>query len=228
MKSIRLRIILILLMLVPVPFSCKEDCSALLDLYVEPYFQMQDLVFAYVDEYTFNEKTEKLMFKSISQNFDSVVYSCEKMAMYFQAPDTALLFHSQNTIKKRFGFMHEAIACSAKQPGYAGTLDLVEKIDISSNYDYDDMHHQNYDLSDIVKIFAYTTNGENGWADLDEYNKNAPYQAPKRFYLLLKQPPTLSKVQQFHIRYYMVNQNGGSSRLFEIVTPVFHVKTINN
>jgi hypothetical protein len=224
MKSIKLKIILILLMLIPVPFSCKEDCT-LMGLYVQPYYQMQDLVFKYIDEYNVNAKTEKLMFKSISQKFDSIEYECQKMAMYFEVPGDALLFHSQN-IKKGFSFTQEVIArCDEKQNGWKGTLEKVEKIDISSTFDYDDLHLAGYDLSDIVRIFAYTRNGENSWDDLDNYNSNAPYEAPKRFYLLINSPPSQSKEQQFSVRYYLMNEEGGRSKYFEVLTPVFKVKT---
>ena len=44
MKGIKLKIVLILLMLVPMPFSCtdKNECP---DLYVEPYFDIREMKF---------------------------------------------------------------------------------------------------------------------------------------------------------------------------------------
>ena len=231
MKNIKLKILLILLILVPFPFSCKDDCSALLDLYVEPYFKMLDIDFEYVDSYYINKQTNKPMFERISQDFENTVYTCENMALYFKAPDTALLFHSQNIFKTNgFGFAQEAIACEKKRPGYAGTKELVEKIIISTVYDFDDMHKSGTDISDIVEIFAYTTGGENKDSEdskepLTEYNDNSPYEAPKRFYLLIKTPARLSEIQQFIVHYYMMPQSEGEAAVYySAQTPKFKVK----
>jgi hypothetical protein len=228
MKGFTLKLLLIVLMLVPVvPFSCVDKCMEDNLLYRQPFFQMQDLVFAYVDEYSINKKTGKLDFKAISRDYENFVYTSINMAMYFQAPDTALLFHDtiivKNNIKNRFSLMPEAIACNRRQNGYAGTLDLVERIRISSEYDFDETHLAYYDMSDIVRIFAYTTNGENSWADLDVYNQNSPYEAPKRFYLLLKRNPTLSKIHRFRVR-YVLRTPEGKTREFEVRTPLFNVR----
>ena len=225
MKGIRLKIFLILLMLVPVPFSCKDNCKMSDELYVEPYFSMQDLTFRYVDAYYINKKDQKLMFEAISQDFENTVYTCDNMALYVMAPDDALLYHSQNNLKNGFSFTQEVFAsCERKQSGYAGTLDMVDKIFISSNYDFDETHHAGYDMSDIVDIFAYQTNGNDSWRSLREYNENSPYEAPKRFYLLLKTPARLSDVQQFVITYLFYAEPGVPSKQFRIVTPVFKVK----
>jgi len=226
-KGIKLKILLIVFMLVPVAkYSCTDKCNEDNDkLYRQPYFSMQDLVFVHVDEYTHNNKTEKLMFKSISQNYDSVVYTAINMAMFFQAPDTSLLFHDAiNNSRKTFGFFPEAIACNRLQNGYAGTKDLVDKIYISSEFDFDETHPKGYDMGDIVKIFAYTTKGENSWDDLDNYNRNSPYEAPKRFYLLLKRNPTLSKTHRFTVSYYMKTEEGQKPKSFIMRTPFFTVK----
>jgi hypothetical protein len=201
-------------------------------LNVFPYYQMQDLAFRYIDEYNINGTTEKLMFRSISQDYSNMEYECQKMAMYFQVPDDELLFHSQN-IKHGFGFTQEVFAssCYEKPNGWNGTLEKVDHIDISSTFDYDETHLKGYDLSDIVWIFAYVRNVEINWRDedlwvlLEDYNSNSPYEAPKRFYLLIKSPPTLSKEQQFYIRYYLANEEGAPSKYFEVKTPVFKVKT---
>jgi len=225
MKGVKLKILLIVLMLVPIPFSCKDKCGAGLELYVEPYFSMQDLAFTYVDAYSVNPRTNKLMFYRVSQDYDNTVYACDSMALFIMAPDTALLYHSQNIYKKNgFTFTQEVIACVKKQPGWAGTRELIDKIYISSNYDFDDMHPKGFDLSDIVDIFAYTTNGENSWMLLEDYNNGSPYEAPKRFYLLIKQKARLSQVQQFVITYNMLNESGEQSRSFRIETPVFRVR----
>ena len=223
MKSIILKILFILLMLVPLPFSCKDnnDC---MDLFREPYFSMQDMVFRYVDIYWHNPKTGKLMWDTISQDYKSVIYPCDSLAMYFEAPDTALLFHSQNLMKNGFGFTQDVFACTGKRNGYAGTRDLVDKIYISSEYDFDETHSRNDNLSDIVEIFAYTTNGSDSWKPLDIYNENSPYEAPKRFHLLIKRKPTRSSTQRFVIRYYMKNEPGEVSKSFTIRTPEFTVR----
>jgi hypothetical protein len=222
MKSIWLKIMLILLMLVPVPFSCtdKNEC---LDLYVEPYYDIQGMVFSYVDLY-YRNKAGYLLFEAVSQDFDKQVYPCDSLALYVMVPDTLLRFHSQQMMKPGFSFMQEAFACNSKRPGYAGTRELVDKIYISSNYDFDETHAKDYDLSDIVDIFAYTANDNESWKSLREYNMNSPYEAPKRFYLLLKRKPTLSKTQQFVIKYYMATQPGEATKYYIITTPVFQVR----
>ena len=223
MKVIKLKIVLILLMLVPMPFSCmdKNECR---DLEVQPYFDIREMDFRYVDMYhEYYVKGKKyLMFDTISQDFSNHVYPCDSMAMYFEA--TLLSFHAQNMIQHKFGFTQEVFACNSKRSGYAGTRELVDKIYVSSNYDFDETHGKDYDLSDIIDIFAYTTNGENGWMTLSEYNKNSPYEAPKRFYLLVKRKPTRSITQQFVIKYYIKTEPDEPTEYYIISTPVFQVR----
>jgi len=225
MKRIWLKIVLILLMLVPAPFSCKDmtDCPSELD--VLPYYNIQGMVFKHVDSYyEYSHKNKKyIMFDSFSQDYDNEVYPCENMALYFEAPDTLLIYHSQHIRKQGFSFTQEAFA-ECKRSGWAGTRELVDKIYISSRYDFDETHAKDYDLSDIVDIFAYSSNSKENWKTLREYNQNSPYEAPKRFYLLIKRRPTLSKTQQFVIRYYMLNQPGETSEYYVITTPVFQVQ----
>ena len=224
MKDIWLRILLILLMLVPFPFSCK-DKNECLDLYVEPYYDIQGMVFSYVDKYyEYYVKDKKYVkFDSFNQDYDNYVYPCENMALYFKVPDTLLRFHSYHIMKPGFGFTQEAFA-ACKRSGWAGTRELVDKIYISSNYDFDETHPKGYDLSDIVDVFAYTTNGKDSWRSLREYNNNSPYEAPKRFYLMIKRKPTLSKTQQFVVKYYMLTQPGEATEYYIITTPVFQVE----
>jgi len=224
MKNVWIRILLILLMLVPIPFSCKDknDCQ---DLYVLPYYDIRGIVFKHVDsyyEYLHNNK-RYIMFDSFSQDYDNEVYPCENMALYFEAPDTLLQYHSQHIMKPGFGFTQEVFA-ACKRSGWAGTRELVDKIYISSKYDFDETHAKDYDLSDIVEIFAYSSNNKENWKSLREYNQNSPYEAPKRFYLLIKRRPTLSKTQQFVIRYYMLTHPGEASEYYVITTPVFQVQ----
>ena len=224
MKGIFLKVFFILLMLIPLPFSCSEDC-VLMELDVLPYFQMQALAFKYVDKYTINSKTEKPMFERISQNFATTQYTCENMALYFQVPDDELHFHSHNNVKKGFSFMQEAFACNQKQPGYAGTRDLIDKIFISTVYDFDDLHQKGYNIEDIVDIFAYTANGEFEKAiSLEDYNSMPPSEAPKRFYIMIRVPASLSPVQQFIVRYFLMPREGEQAAVyFEAKTPVFNV-----
>ena len=228
MKNIWLKILLILLMLVPTPFSCtdKNEC---LDLYVEPYFDIQGMVFSHVDmyhRYTVDKKPY-VMFGVFDQDYDNNVYPCDSMAIYIKAPDTLLLYHSQHIMKRGFSFVQEAFA-DCKRPGYAGTLESLDKIYISSNYDFDETHAKDYDLSDIVDIFAYTRKNDDiekgEWYNLREYNNQSPYEAPKRFYLAIRRKPTLSKIQQFVIKYYMLTQAGEKTEYYIITTPVFHVR----
>jgi len=224
MKGIKLKIVLILLMLLPVPFSCKDknDC---LDLDVEPYYRIHDIVFQYVDEYSINPKTGKLKFDIANQDYENTVYPCDSMALYFYVPDTALSFYSYNIPKSGFSFTQEVFAaCNPKRPGWAGTRELVDKIYISSNYDFDETHNKTDNLSDIVDIFAYSVNGPESWMSLHDYNNNSPYAAPKRFYLLIKRKPTRSNVQQFVVRYYMKTELGEATKYFIITTPVFNVR----
>ena len=221
MKNIWLKILLVILMLLPVPFSCK-DTNECLDLYVEPYYSAQAMYFHYVDLYWKNQKTGENMFDLISLDYENMVYAADSMAMFFHVPDTQLLYHSQYKLNKGFSFTQELFAC--KRAGWAGTLDLVDKIYISSYYDYDETHGKNYDLSDIVEIFAYTTTGTGQWMLLSDYNKNSPYEAPKRFYLLITRKPTQSKTQQFVVKYYMKNEPGTPSKYFIMETPVFQLR----
>ncbi|MDR1154114.1 MAG: hypothetical protein LBL04_05335 [Bacteroidales bacterium] len=222
MKDIKLKILLILFILVPVPFSC-EDRNECLDLYVEPYFDIQNIIFSYVDLYS-HGKANNLIFELVDQDYDDRVYPCDSMALYIMVPDTALLFHSQQVMRPRFSLIPEAFACNARRNGYAGTRELVDKIYISSNYDFDETHHKNDNLSDIVDIFAYTTDGKNDWMSLSDYNKYSPYEAPKRFYLLIKRKPTRAMTQQFVIKYYMKTEPGEPTEYYIITTPVFHVR----
>jgi len=224
MKGIKLKIALILLMLVPVPFSCSklQDTDEGLDLYVEPYYNMLGMVFTYVDLY-YRTPSGTPMFEAIPQDFDNQVYPCDSMAMHFIAPDTLLMYHSQN-FKSSFSLIPEAFASERLRPGWAGTLDLVDKIYISSNYDFDETHNKTDNLSDIVDILPYTPNVKENWMLLSEYNKNSPYEASKRFVLFIKRKPTRSKIQQFVIRFNMITQEGKPSKYFVITTPVFHVR----
>ena len=221
MKDFKLKITLILLMLVPLPFSCK-DKKECLDLYVEPYYNMLGMVFTYVDIY-YRTSAGTPMFARISQDFENEIYPFDSMALHFIAPDTMLMYHSQY-IKPSFSMFPEAFACNTNRSGYAGTLDLVDKIYISSVYDYDETHNKTDNLSDIVDILPYTPNVKESWKKLNEFNINSPYAAPKRFVLFIKRRPTRSNVQQFVIRYNFKTVEGGTSKHFEIVTPVFHVK----
>jgi len=223
MKGIKLKILFVLLMLLPIPYSCK-DSDGCNELDVPPYFTMLEMEFKYVDLYWKNIKTEKLMWVRVSQDWDNMVYPCDSMAMYFEVPQGALLFHSNNTVKPGFSFTQEAYACNSKRNGYAGTRELVDKIFISSTFDFDETHNKTDNLSDIVDIFAYTTNGTEKWIPLNEYNENSPYEAPKRFHLILKRKPTKSMKQQFVIRYNMKNEPGEASKYFVITTPVFNVR----
>ena len=226
MKGIKLKISLILLMLLPVPFSCKDD-NKCYDLDVEPYYRIHDIVFRHVDKYWINPKTGLLKFEKASQDYENAVYSCDSMALYFYASD--LSFHSFNIPKTGFSFTQEAFA-ECKRSGWAGTLDLVDKIYISSNYDFDETHNATDNLSDIVDIFTYTNNDNapTEWMSLHEYNNysnyNPPYQAPKRFYLLIKRKPTRSKEHQFVIRFYMKTEPDEPTKYFIITTPKFNVR----
>ena len=225
MKNIWLKMLLILLMLVPVPFSCtdKNEC---LDLYVEPYYDIQGMVFSSIVKYSIGKGGYPTWY-NVSQDYGSMVYPCDSISMYFYVPDTLMLYHSQHIIKPKFSIIQEAFACNSKKPGYAGTREVVDKIYISSNYDYDETHSKNMDLSDIVDIFTYTNNIKDGeWTSLREYNNNSPYEAPKRFYLRFQhgRKPTLSKTHQFTIRYYMETQPGEASEYYVIITPVLKVR----
>jgi len=223
MRSLKIKILLVLFILIPIPFSC-EDKNECLDLYVEPYFDIQDMIFHHIDMYYYN-KEGKLMWDDFSQDYASHVYPCDSLALYIMAPDTALLFHSKHIIQPKFGFTQEVFACNSKKSGYAGTRELVDKIFISSNYDFDETHGAGYNLDDIVDIFAYTTIKKNEkWVSLSEFNKNSPYEAPKRFHLIIKRKPTRSNIQQFVIKYYMKTEPGEATESYIITTPVFHVR----
>ena len=224
MRNLKLRILLVFFILIPIPFSC-EDKNECLDLYVEPYFDIQDMVFRYVDLY-YRNKVEKLMWDGVSQDYASEVYPCDSLALYIEVPDTALLFHSKHIIQPKFGFTQEALACNSKKPGYAGTRELVDKIYISSKYPFDEKHDANYSLGDIVDIFAYTNigNKDDLWISLDEFNSRSPYEAPKRFHLLITRKPTKSMIQQFVITYIMKTEPGEASESYTITTPVFRVR----
>ena len=224
MKGIKLKIALIMLMLVPiVPFSCKDTGECPDDLWVEPYFSIQNVSFEVVDKYWVNRRTGAIMFDKVDTTYAITVYAADSFAMAFKAPDTMLLFHSRAE-RKGFGFFQDAFACNPKRPGWMGTRDSVDKIYISSYYDFNEAHPAGYDMSGIVDIFAYTRTGRNSFMPLSEYNLNAPYEAPKRFHLLLKSKPTRSSIQQFRILYYMKNEPGEPSKYFYIETPVFNLR----
>jgi len=225
MKSIKLKILLIVLMLIPIPFSCKDQCGE--GLPVLPYYELLALSFRHVDTYYYqsNADPKELKINLISQDFENTLYPCDSMALYFQTPDDALKFHSQINLKNGFGFTQEAFAqCPKKQPGYMGTLEKVDKIWISSNFKFDEMHDIDYDLSGIVDILAYTPNGIERMMSLSEYNLLPEKEAPKRFYLLLKRKPTIDKTQQFVIKYNFLTEPGKPSKSFTVETPVFLVR----
>ena len=221
MKGIKLKIILILLMLVPIPFSCT-DKNADADLNVEPYYDIVEMDFSHIDKY-YITKEETLMFDLFNQDFDNNVYPCDSIAIYVKA--TLLRYHSQYIPQFRGFFTQEAYAsCDPKRNGCAGTLERVDKIYVSSNYDFDETHGKNYDLSDIIDIFAYNANDPDSWKSLKEYNETSPHEAPKRFYLMIKRKPTLSSTQQFVIKYYMIAEDGKQPEYYIITTPVLHVR----
>ncbi len=222
MSSIRLKLLIVLFILIPIPFSC-EDKNECLDLYVEPYFDIQNIVFSYLDLYYFNQG-EYPIFDIVDQDFATQVYPCDSIALYFEVPDTSLIYHSQHIMKSKFSFTPEAFACNTKRPGYAGTRELVDRIIITSEYDFDDTHNKNDNLSDIARIFAYTSNGNNSWMPLSEYNKNSPYEAPKRFYILIERKPNRSMTQQFVVKYYMISNSGEATENYVITTPILHVR----
>lgn len=223
MKGIKLKITLILLMLVPVPFSCKDMNECRDDLYKQPYYRMLGMVFRDVQIY-WRTPQGMPMFDNVSQDYDTHVYPCDSMALYFYVPDTLLMYHA-NHFKSSFSFTRDALACEPKRDGWSGTRDLVDKIYISSEYDFDETHNKNDNLSDIVDIFVYSSvKEEGGYYLLNDYNKYSPYQAPKRFYLLLKRKPTRSMTQQFVIRYNMKTEAGETNKHFVITTPVFYVR----
>ena len=221
MKGFRLKILLVLFMLFHIPFSCKDKDECSDDFYVEPYYSILGMDFDGVDLY-YKTKTGTPMFDSISQDYANQVYPGDSLAMSFS--DTLLMYHSQQIKSTTLSFTQEAFACTPKRPGYAGTRDLVDKIYISSNYDFDETHNKNDNLSDIVDILPYTPGKKETWMLLDKYNRNSPYAAPKRFYLFLKRKPTISMTQQFVIRYYMKTELDGKSKYFVITTPVLHLR----
>ena len=233
MKNVNIKIFLILFLLVPVPFGCKDDPNAADELrHVLPYWQMQGLVFDYLALYTINAATGKPLFLNPPQDFENPnrVFPADRMALYIITPDTfpdgrpGLIFLAQNNPRSGFSFIQEAFA-NRRQPGYRGTRDLVSEITISSNFDFSETHTATMDMSDIVEIFAYTTSGEfDEPILLREFNRGAPREAPKRFWLLIDRPARLSPVQQFVIRYFLHNEQGEASRYFEVVTPVFNVE----
>jgi hypothetical protein len=190
---------------------------------MEPYYSMLGMIFSYVDVY-YRTPSGTPMFGAISQKYDSVVYPCDSMALHFIAPDTMLMYHSQH-IQSSLGFSQEAFACNSQRSGYAGTLDMVDKIYISSNYDFDETHNKHDNLSDIVDILPYTPNKKESWMLLKDYNNYSPYEAPKRFVLFIKRKPTRSKIQQFVVRFNMVTKpEDEKSKYFVITTPEFHVR----
>ena len=227
MKTVKIKIALILLMLIPLPFSCMEECLNL-DLYAEPYWRMMGLTFNSAELYFINQASQKPMPMKVSQEYDTHVYPCDSLALYFVVPDSMLLFHSQNNsyFKNGFSFTQTAFAaCENDRPGYMGTLDKVDKIFIYSKYDFDETHLAGWDMSDIVDILAYTIDEDSGggfW-QLNEYNASAPHIAPKRFYLLIKRKARLSDLQQFVISYYLTRQNGQKTE-FRVETPLLKVR----
>lgn len=218
LKHMKLKLFLVLLILVPIPFSC-EDKNECLDLYVEPYFDIQDMDFLELNIYSYT-RGGILDIKPVEQDYDNMVYPCDSLMMHFAAK--TLKFHSQRITKPRFGFIQEAFACNSLQSGYAGTKERVDKIYVSSNYDFDETHNKNDNLSDVIDIFTYDKNGE--WISLSDFNKNSPYEAPKRFYLRMKRKPTRSMTQQFVVKYYMYAEQGEAPEYYYISTPVLHVR----
>lgn len=216
----KLKLFLILLMVVPVPFSC-EDKNECLDLYVDPYYDIQNISFIEVNTYSYT-RGNILDIEAADQDYDNLVYACDSLALYFMAEE--LVFHSQYIPKAKFGLAQETFACNSLRPGYAGTRELIDKIYVSSNYDFDETHNKGDNLGDIVDIFAYTTAGGNKWMPLSEFNQLSPYEAPKRFYLLFKRKPTKSMEQQFVIKYYMLSETGEANEYYITTTPVFHVR----
>lgn len=226
MKGFKLKILLILLILVPlplIPFSCKDknDC---LDLDVEPYYVIEEIDFQDVTLYWINPKDGVPAYKNVSQDFDNTEYPCDSMMLSFEATD--LSYQSYYMIPKTgFSFTQELFACEPNRAGYKGSLEMVDKIYISSNYDFDETHKKSDNMSDIVDIFAYSHSGPKTWMSLLEYNNNSPYEAPKRFSLYLTRKPTRSKVQQFVIRYLMLPEEPGKApKYWVITTPKFNVK----
>jgi len=222
MKGIKLKIALIILMLVPIPFSCKEK-NECLDLYAEPYYNILGLVFTNIDLYYRTPAGTPMFTTGVSQDYENEVYPTDSMALHFIAPDTLLMYHSQH-FAPSFSLIPDAFACNTNRSGYAGTQDYVDKIFISSNYDFDETHNKTDNLSDIVDILPYTPNVKENWISLSEYNKNSPHLAPKRFSIFLKRKPTRSNIQQFVIRYYIETKEGENSKYFVITTPVFNVR----
>ena len=223
MKSIKLRIVLILLMLIQVPFSCM-DRDICLDLEHMPYYKMMDLVFQNVELYFINPVSEKPQPIPVSQEYDTFIYPCDSLMLFFRVPDTALLYHANHKlIRNGFEITQTAYAC--ERPGYLGTLDKVDKIFISSRYDYDELHLAGYDLSDIVDIFVYSENEEEGgfWR-LSDYNEQSPHAAPKRFFLLFTRKARLSEIQKFDITYHLLAREDEEPREFRIETPTLRVK----
>ncbi len=224
MSKTKLKILLSFLILAPIPFSC-EDKNECFDLYVEPYYDIQDIAFIEVDAYSYT-KGGILNINTQSQDYNNMVYDGGSLALYFMAPDTSLSYHSQYIIKPKFSFVQEAYACNSLRPGYKGTQELVDKIYLSSNYDFDETHPAHSDLSDIVDIFAYASGGTNSWMSLRAYNELSPHEAPKRFYLLIKRNPSpdAPRTQQFVLRYYMMSNPGEAVESYVVETPLLHVE----
>ncbi len=204
--------------LLSIPFSC-EDKNECPDLYVDPYYSIVTIDFNSVAAYEYINGTPQMYVTT--QDYATAVYSCENLALYFTAD---LDFHSQNIPRwNNFSLIPQAYAlCNNPRPGYMGTQELVDRIYISSAYDFDETHPKNAMLNDIVEIFAYSKTGDNSLVSLSEFNATAPHPAPERFYLLLKQNPTKSNIQEFTVEYRMVN-DGGIERRFRMKCPEFHV-----
>ena len=225
MNKIKYKILLVLLLLLPIPYSCIDE-SACLELNMPPYYRMMGLTFGSIQLYHINPISEKPLFDRISQEYETFVYPSDSLALYIMVPDTMLQFHAHNPLRKRFSLTQDVLACETNRPGFKGTLEMLERIHITSNFDYDEMHPAGSDLRDIVDIFVYAQDDEvGGFWSLRDYNENLlPQPAPKRLYLLLTRNARLSPQQQFVIRYHLMGQAGRDPREFRVVTPVINVK----
>ena len=223
MKIIKIKIFLVLLMLIPLPFSCLDE-STCLDLYVPPYWRMTGLEFGGINRYHLQQNGMPL-FGAISQDYADFVYPVDSMAIGIVVPEPFLQFHAQNTTRKGFSLTQDVLACTPDRPGFKGTLDLIERLHVTSNFDFDETHSAEMDLTDIIDVFVYTQDETSGGLrPLREYNNTMPHVAPNRVFLLFTRNARISPQQQFVITIHLKEREGFPARHFTVETPIINVK----
>jgi hypothetical protein len=113
------------------------------------------------------------------------------------------------------GFGNTAYACDPAVPGYLGSEELIQSINITSNADFDPGHPAGQSLNDL---FDYCLSNK-PVSGLTSFVNTLPKKALERFQLHLKFKPSISTAHSFKLVYTQTN-----GETYTVSTPLIKLR----